>query len=79
MKRTKDDTERALRYDRLEHLERAQDLINQAIDEINIALEGTQVHREARHYILAHLDNWANGNNPHDNHIPNLMIKVDNG
>lgn len=61
------------KYERIEKLEMAQDLINQAIDLICDAVEDTSKERSADAYIIAHLDNWANGGNPYDDTIPVLV------
>jgi len=62
--------------ERIIALEEAQDLINQAIDLIHEAVADTDEARSADAYILAHLDNWANGNNQYDQHIPNIIESI---
>jgi len=59
--------------DRIDMLEEAQDLINQAIDQIQQAVKGTSVDRIVQAYTISHLDNWANGGNPHDMTIPVII------
>ena len=61
------------KHERIEKLEMAQDLINQAIDFISDAVADTSKERSADVYIIAHLDNWANGGNPYDDSIPVLI------
>ena len=46
---------------RIEHLENAQNKIEQAITLIEEALKGTRHETEAQYYIIAHLKNWAKG------------------
>lgn len=58
--------------EKIEKLEMAQDLINQAIDFINEAVADTSQELSADSYIIAHLDNWANGGNPYGS-IPVLI------
>jgi hypothetical protein len=63
---------------RIELLTKAQDKTNEAIDLIKKAVKDLgQIEREAKVYIIAHLNNWANGTNPYDNHIPNLIEKIE--
>ena len=60
--------------ERTELLEQAQNKINEAIELIEEALEGTHLSSEASAYIIAHLNGWANGDNPYDSTaIPKLI------
>jgi len=54
---------------RIDSLLEAQDLINEAIELIKDSLHGTEHLTHAEAYIIAHLDNWANGGNPYDYNI----------
>lgn len=58
--------------ERLDSLDEAAVLINEAISMISFAVEGTDNEASANAYILSHLSNWANGNNPYDESIPVL-------
>lgn len=63
--------------ERLSVLEEAQRLIEEAIEKIQEAMRGTRRESAVDAYIVAHLDNWAHGNNPYDDTaIPRLMEEV---
>ena len=62
--------------ERIEMLEDAQEKINEAIDLITEAVRDTDDEASAQAYIIAHLKNWANGENPYDDHIPNLIESI---
>lgn len=82
MKRTKRKTEGksinqfCRRYDLLVN---AQVHLNEAIHNISLAVEGMgRLQSEAEHYIIAHLENWKEGHNPHDSTtIPKLMEAIE--
>lgn len=58
-------------------LEEAQEKINGAVYLIRDAVEGTGVEDAADAYIISHLDNWANQNNPYDyTAIPGLITSL---
>ena len=57
-------------------LEEAQTEINSAIEKINKAMTGTRNERSIKAYILAHLENWANGEHTYDDTIPKLIEDV---
>ena len=60
--------------ERIDLLDDAKELINQAIDNIYIAFEGTGERSRLEAYICGHVSGWANWNNPHDDTgIPTLM------
>lgn len=63
-------------YERIELLEDAQDKINEAISLIREAVEETDLEQSAEAYIIGHLANWANGNNPYDRHIPKMIEEL---
>ena len=65
-------------YERMELLENAQDKINEAIELIREAVENTECEKSIEYYIIPHLSNWANGNNPYDEHIPNIIKQINN-
>jgi hypothetical protein len=58
--------------ERQELLEQAQEKINEAIELIRVALEGTNQERGAEVYIIGHLDSWANGETESFG-IPNMI------
>ena len=62
--------------ERIEMLEDAQEKINEAIDLITNAVCGTNLAATVSAYTVAHLTNWANGENPYDDHIPNLIESI---
>lgn len=64
--------------DNLRQLERAQELINEAINLIREVVEDTSQERYVEAYMIAHLENWANEGNPHDSTIPILMEWFEN-
>lgn len=69
---------KAKKYERLEKLEDAQQLIHQAADLILEAMDGTEFGQGTETYIVAHLKNWADGNNPYDaTAIPRLMENIE--
>jgi len=63
--------------ERVELLTNAQDLINEAIGLIEEAVSGTENDMSAQAYIIAHLNNWANGGNPCDETIPVLIEEIE--
>jgi len=65
--------------DRIFELEEAQEKINEAIDIIRQAVRGTEHEASADVYIIAHLNNWANGGNPYDETIPKLIENIRKG
>jgi hypothetical protein len=62
--------------ERIELLEEAQDLINEAIDQIDQAVKGTSMQGSVNAYTIAHLSNWANGDNPYDMTIPKIIDEL---
>ena len=65
-------------YDRIELLNNAKDKINEACDLIREAVEDTDFESSSEAYIIGHLSNWANGNNPYDEHIPKIIEYLEN-
>ena len=65
-------------YERIQLLEEAKEKINEAVSLIREALENTDFETSAEAYIIGHLDNWANGNNPYDEHIPKIIEELEN-
>lgn len=63
--------------ERLNYLDKAAELINEAISMIGYAVEDTELEVSANAYIMGHLGNWANGSNPYDGHIPNLKRELE--
>ena len=67
------------KQERLEMLENAENLIFEDIELIRDAVEETESAAACERYILGHLDNWANGNNPYDDTaIPRLKEMIEN-
>ncbi len=65
---------------RIQELEMAADRIEEAMVHIAQAVEGTSDQRGAESYIIAHLRNWARGENPYDTTtIPKLIESVEDG
>lgn len=65
--------------DRIEQLEEAREKIEEAIQLIRDALRGTQQADSAEAYIIGHLQNWAEGDNPYDETIPKLIEELREG
>jgi hypothetical protein len=63
--------------DQIELLENAQMKINEAIELIEEAVSGTDNQMSVDAYLVAHLDNWANGGNPYDQTIPVLIEEME--
>jgi|SaaInlLV_10m_DNA_2_1039722.scaffolds.fasta_scaffold00468_26 hypothetical protein len=63
--------------ERKDLLNEASELINDAIGKIEEAVHDTGCESSADAYIIGHLSNWANGNNPHDETIPVLIEAMD--
>ena len=59
--------------ERVENLESARELINEAIELIKDAVDGTEHEANVEAYTVAHLKNWANGGNPYDTTIPKIQ------
>ena len=67
------------KYERISKLEEAQYKIQEAIDLIKEAVDGTDDERMAESYIIGHLSNWANGDNPYEKGtIPQLIENLSN-
>lgn len=65
--------------ERIDLLEKAHEHLWSAIDCIRTALEDTELINQAESYIIAHLENWAEGNNPYDyTNIQNLIKQIKN-
>ena len=63
--------------ERISLLERAAEQIEDAIENIREAVNGMgRMEDSVETYMIAHLDNWANGINPHDETIPRLIEKI---
>lgn len=62
--------------EKIEMLCEAQEKLNEAIEIIREAVAGTDDERSAKAYIIPHLENWANGVNRYDNHIPNIVKSI---
>jgi len=68
------------KQERIQELEMAADRIEEAMVHIAQAVEGTSDQRGAESYIIAHLRNWARGENPYDaTTIPKLIESVEDG
>lgn len=64
--------------ERIEKLEEAQEQIHGAIRNIKEALKGSSSSRQAESYIISHLRNWADGENPFDaTSIPKLIKQIE--
>ena len=61
---------------RIDKLEEAQILINRAKHKIREAVKDTSSERYAESYIIAHLDNWANGQSTMDDTIPKMIETI---
>jgi hypothetical protein len=60
--------------EKITQLEEAKEKIDEAVDLIRRAVEGTNNDNAAEAYIIPHLENWAEGNNPYDaTTIPRLI------
>jgi hypothetical protein len=62
---------------RFELLEEAEELISQAINNIQIALKGTGEFDHANSYIIPHLKNWVGDGNPYDTSIRNYIENLE--
>lgn len=65
--------------ERVELLEDAQTKINEAIELIREAVYETSFENSSESYLIGHLDNWVNGNNPYDEHIPKIIEELEKG
>ncbi|MAG24725.1 hypothetical protein CMI47_04010 [Candidatus Pacearchaeota archaeon] len=66
------------KQERIQELEMAADRIEEAMVHIAQAVEGTSDQRGAESYIIAHLRNWARGENPYDaSAIPRLIENLE--
>ena len=65
------------KFDRVQLLEQAGDKIQEAVALIEEAVKDTSEESSADAYIIAHLNNWANGDNPYDQSIPKLIKAIE--
>ena len=65
--------------DRIFMLEEAQEKINEGIDMIRQAVNGTEHDAHSEAYIIAHLENWANSDAGYDETIPKLIENIRKG
>ena len=64
--------------ERIEKLEEAQQMINEAVELIYEAFEGKNERSRLSSYICGYLTGWAEGTNPHDSTaIPRLIEEVE--
>lgn len=63
--------------ERIELLREAQEKLFEVIELIEEAVDGTSCENSAQAYIIGHLSNWAEGNNPYDEHIPRLIEEME--
>lgn len=59
--------------ERIESLEQAEALIEEAIYLIENAVSGTSEEAHARSYIIPHLKTWIGQGNPYDTSIPDYI------
>ena len=62
--------------ERVRLLEEAGDLISTAIENIEIALKGTDNYNHAKSYIIPHLNTWIGNGNPHDTSVYNYIEQL---
>jgi hypothetical protein len=65
-------------YERIEKLEEAESLINEAIDLIVESLSGTKHYDHANSYIIPHLKTWIGLGNPYDTSIGDYIEMLEN-
>lgn len=63
--------------ERFELLEEAEDLISQAIENIEIALRGTRQFNHANSYLIPHLKTWVGNGNPYDTSIRDYIENLE--
>ncbi len=62
-------------YERIEKLQEAQEKLSEAIELIEDAVEGTDQELVVDRYIIGHLRNWRDGNNPFDDTAISRIIE----
>ncbi len=63
---------------RIDNLHQAIELIHEAVGLIRWSVDGTEEEGMANAYIIPHLENWAEGNNPYDHSLPRIIENLEN-
>lgn len=64
-------------YERVELLEQAENLISQAIENLEIALKGTSEFNHASSYIIPNLKTWIGNGNPYDTTVRDYIENLE--
>ncbi len=65
------------KYERIEQLQNAQQMIKDATQLIREAIKGTPSERGSEQYILGHLDNWSSEDNGMDDTLPKIIRSLE--